>query len=410
MAALFLVALHVTQRQLQQLPAVATRLHSLLQVVLRQIGHRHRQHHLAGCALRLLVQRRYHRGQYLLVALVELFLYLVTDAVDDGAVLHAHEVDVCITLVAYDTYHVHILHVGVHHSAASLILLQQVYLALYAFRLLEAQLGGEGVHLPLEFIKNVAKVAFQYAAYVLYRSVVFLAALLADARGSAETYLVLHARTVAHDVACTIGEELAYDVLQLAQYAPVGVGAVVLPLDVVAPCVEQAWVIFVGDAQIRVALVVLEHRVVARLVALDETVLQQQRVNLGGHHRDPDVVDRPHQHLNLGALVVIVREVAAHPALQVAGLAHIDDLAVGVEVLVDSRCFRYCLKPQRYALYVGVYGVVNHRLLQVFVVYLGVLYGEPQAAYALKVILARGLADLDAVVTFGVEAEERAYA
>ena len=45
-------------------------------------------------------------------------------------------------------------------------------------------------------------------------------------------------------------EELPYDVLQLAQYASVGVGPEVLPFDAVPPSVEQARVGLVCDAKV----------------------------------------------------------------------------------------------------------------------------------------------------------------
>ncbi len=94
-----------------------------------------------------------------------------------------------------------------------------------------------------------------------------------------------------------------------------------------------------GDADVRVALVVTEEDVVARLVRLDEVVLEQQRLALGAgdgrlhardlrdHRRDP-------------RLVTGLLEVARDALLQVAGLADVQRLAGRVEHPVDTRPMR----------------------------------------------------------------------
>ena len=159
------------------------------------------------------MQGRDDGGEYLGVVLVELLLDFVAEAVDDGTVFDAHEVDPCIVLVADDGSHVDILHVGVYHCGACLIFLQQMYLALDKLGFLEAQLFGGGIHTDFHLVEYVAKVAFQQPSDALDGGLVFLFALFAGAGGSAKAYLVLHAGPFAHCVAGAVLEQGADDVL-----------------------------------------------------------------------------------------------------------------------------------------------------------------------------------------------------
>ena len=96
---------------------------------------------------------------------------------------------------------------------------------------------------------------------------------------------------------------------------------------------------FAGEADVGIALVVAEQDVVARLVCLDQVVLEQQRLAFGPGDGGLHAGDlRDHQgdpRLQRAAL-----EVARHPLLEVARLADIEDAALGIEHPVDARAVR----------------------------------------------------------------------
>ena len=104
------------------------------------------------------------------------------------------------------------------------------------------------------------------------------------------------------------------------------------------PRLEDARQILRSHRNARVRLVVLEQHVVVRLVALDEVVLEQQRVLLRLHHHVADVADAGHEEPCLARLLLLV-EVRAHAPLQVFRLADIDNRAAFIEVLVAARRF-----------------------------------------------------------------------
>ena len=78
-----------------------------------------------------------------------------------------------------------------------------------------------------------------------------------------------------------------------------------------------------GDLQVRVALVVAEQDVEARVQRLDQVVLEQQRLGLGAHHRRLQARDARHHVADARAAVVLV-EVARDALLQVARLADVE--------------------------------------------------------------------------------------
>ena len=93
---------------------------------------------------------------------------------------------------------------------------------------------------------------------------------------------------------------------------------------------------FVGDTDAGIGLAVFQQNIVARLVFLDETVLEQQGILLGIHHRVFDVSDFTDEHLGFEPVHFLV-EIGGHPPLQVLGLPHIDNHAIIVEILVTAR-------------------------------------------------------------------------
>mmetsp|Transcript_44541 Transcript_44541/g.104556 ORF Transcript_44541/g.104556 Transcript_44541/m.104556 type:complete len:403 (-) Transcript_44541:1288-2496(-) len=92
----------------------------------------------------------------------------------------------------------------------------------------------------------------------------------------------------------------------------------------------------VAELQIRVALVVPEQDVEARVQRLDQVVLKQQRLGLGAHHRRLQPGNARDHHADARASMVLL-EVAGHATLQVLGLANVKHLVLGIEVAIHAR-------------------------------------------------------------------------
>jgi hypothetical protein len=91
-----------------------------------------------------------------------------------------------------------------------------------------------------------------------------------------------------------------------------------------------------GDLQVRVTLVVTEQDVELGVQRFDEIVLQQQRLGFGAHHRGLHAHDLAH-HLANARAVVRFLEIAADALLQVARLAHVEQLPLCIEIAVHAR-------------------------------------------------------------------------
>ena len=90
-----------------------------------------------------------------------------------------------------------------------------------------------------------------------------------------------------------------------------------------------------GNLQVRIALVVAEQDVVARLQALDEVVLEQQRLGLGPDHRGLHPHDLADHVADAGAAVALL-EIVGDAPFQVARLAHVEHRTGGIEIAVDA--------------------------------------------------------------------------
>ena len=99
-----------------------------------------------------------------------------------------------------------------------------------------------------------------------------------------------------------------------------------------------------GDADERVALVVLEHRIVFGPVLLDQVRFQHQRLQLGVRDDVLKIIDILHHPHDLRALVPRALEILAHPVLQAHRLADVDDLPVFGVHEIDPRLSRKLLQ------------------------------------------------------------------
>ena len=91
----------------------------------------------------------------------------------------------------------------------------------------------------------------------------------------------------------------------------------------------------VGHADAGIGLPIFQHHIVAWLVFLDETVLQQQGILLGLYNSIGDIAYLADKHFGLEA-VNLLMEIGGHATLQVLGLAHVDDDAILIPVLITT--------------------------------------------------------------------------
>jgi len=100
-------------------------------------------------------------------------------------------------------------------------------------------------------------------------------------------------------------------------------------------CLENTGKVFVGHADAGVGLPVFQQHVIARVVFLDERVFEQQGIFFGLHHRVGNIVYLAHKNFCFET-VHLLMEVGRHPALELLGFAHVDDLVLAVVKLVAA--------------------------------------------------------------------------
>ncbi len=103
----------------------------------------------------------------------------------------------------------------------------------------------------------------------------------------------------------------------------------------------DARVLMGGDDDPGIGFVIAQQHVVARLVLLDEVVLEDQCLGLGVGHRHLNIGDLAHQGAGLDA-VDVGPKVGGKPLFQILGLAHIDDGATAVIHAIDAALVGHC--------------------------------------------------------------------
>ena len=91
-------------------------------------------------------------------------------------------------------------------------------------------------------------------------------------------------------------------------------------------------------------LVVPEEDVEARLVALDEVVLEGERLHLGVGDHEVEVRDLRHHVAALGVDGAAGLEIRPHAVAEHTGLADVEDVALGVLEHVHAGTDRQCLE------------------------------------------------------------------
>ena len=266
-------------------------------------------------------------------------------------------------LLAPEAKDVDVLGSGEHDALLVVKAVYDLQAALDARGALEVQLGGGVCHLGLELGDELAAVPRQEVLHGTDVLGVLLGGDAAGAHTGATTHVVVEARTAVlglgerHDVGLLgVGLKLAADALPLgaggqahrhdlahhvnrgAGGAGVRVGAKVARARPVALArvLDGREDVILGDGDVGVALVVLEVDVEGRSVLVDEVDLQHEGLVLRPHHHVVEAGRGRHEARHHGALIGELH-VLAQPRAQVLGLAHVQDVALGILPQVAAR-------------------------------------------------------------------------
>ena len=237
-------------------------------------------------------------------------------------------------------------------------------------RLLVVLLAGVEVHPALEVALDLLEAPGQERHHAVDALAVLLLGDVADAGRPAALDVVVQARRAG--VAAGLGplagaeqEDLAEQVERAAHALGARVRAEVGAVAAVALAreVDAREVLVEADRDVRVGLVVAQPDVEARLVLLDEGLLGEQRLGLGGDGERLDVVDLVGQRAR--AVLRRVGEVARDPLADRLRLADVDDAPARVAEQVDARLVGEAAallrEPRRAAVCFGC-GVHCHRV------------------------------------------------
>ena len=267
----------------------------------------------------------------------------------DAATAYEEHLDGRIELALGDGHHIGVEARLRHHLLAFDRLARGEQLVAPAGRVLELHAFGRFVHLAVEALQRAVDVAVEEASEALDVASVLLLRHLTDARARAPSDVEVQARTI-QSVALVeqrLGarphrEDACEQVDRFADRIRVRVRPEVLRAAALAtahhgrlrPCVVQ------GDGEVRVGLVVPVPDVVARLVLLDQRVLEKQRLHLAGHDDPIDAPRGRHQRLRPREEGGRCAEVVRHPLADAARLADVEHPTVCVSEQVHARTIR----------------------------------------------------------------------
>ncbi len=211
-------------------------------------------------------------------------------------------------------------------------------------RLLELLRGGRRAHAGLQVVLDRAVAAGEEVDHAVDVAAVVLLGDVADAGGLAALDVVVQARAAAAPAGLGSGagaehEDLREQVEGAAHALGVGVGTEVGAPGPVALAgeVDAREVLVEGDRDEGVGLVVAQADVEARAVLLDEALLGEQRLGLGGDDEALDVLDAAH-HLGMAraAWHIGFGEVRGDALADRLGLADVEHAALAVAEQVDA--------------------------------------------------------------------------
>ena len=211
--------------------------------------------------------------------------------------------------------------------------------------LLKAQLLRRAGHLRLELLAHLLKFPLQQAHGLIHRLPVTSLVHAGAAVTVALAHMVVQAGALPADVPRELlmagGQPQGQP--QRVDDALGGAPAAIRP-KIARPVLRRAVgqrefgvILFHRQADIRIALVVLQQDVVAGHVPLDKGVLQHQCLELAGDEDGVEAVHLRHHVPRLGGVGGAVLEILAHPVFQLLGLAHVDDPACFIHHQIDAR-------------------------------------------------------------------------
>ncbi len=190
-------------------------------------------------------------------------------------------------------------------------------------------------------------VTLEYVAYLLNARHIQLVALHSFTRAVAIFYMILKAKLKLARTNIVFGQRKRaaakrkkmldeFENVRRPLFAGIGAKVMAAVLDETAGQ-EYPGEALLFDADICVGFIIFQHDVVARLVLLDECILQQERIRLCLYHRKLDPAGMTDH--NTGAIesVFALAKVARQPVAQVFGLAYIQNPPPLIDETVDPR-------------------------------------------------------------------------
>src|SRR5581483_7479048 len=219
----------------------------------------------------------------------------------------------------------------------------------------EFKARGVRLHLLAHLAKQLEVLALEQQLRRAQMSLVFLAVDWQAARPQASLYLVLKARprTIAENPvrAGSQGKHLADHVDGLAQSVRRAEGPEIsAPILHDPPRDRDPRPRMIGNLGAQVGFVILQPDVVARLVLLDEVVLEVYRLVLAGVHQGVEIPHPPHQETHLEApvtLIAVATEIRANPRTQRLRLADVQNFPGAVLEQIYAGSGRNIIKPAK---------------------------------------------------------------
>ena len=308
-----------------------------------------RHQHQLGLAREALAKFRQPQRHQLRIHLLKALAQLERKALNYRSVANVQHVDVAVFRIAQQRKDVDRTECRIQHRRLGLVGVETLEALLDKLGGLKLLGGGVGHHLAKQSLTRRLQITPKQLAGSLHVSQV--AALILAALARSQTALNvklqtgsvlagLNGRLVHRQLAGTQREHFFDDVEHRVHHLHRSIGAEVFRavLDAAARGKNPRKALLF-DAHPGVGLAVLEVDVVARLVLLDQRVLEQQRIKLGLGDNRLNVGDLAHQHAESGGIVALM-EVRTYPLLQIFGLADVQDHPILINVVVHPRTLR----------------------------------------------------------------------
>ena len=258
-------------------------------------------------------------------------------------------IDIAVFRIAQQRKHVDRTQCRIQHRRLGLVGVETLEALLDELGGLKLLGGGVGHHLAKQSLARRLQITAKQLASSLHVSEV--AALILTPLTRSQTALNvklqtgsvlsgLNGRLVHRQLTGPQRKHFFDDVEHRVHHLPRGIGAEVLrTVFDAATSGKNPRIALLLNTHPGIGLAVLEVDVVARLVLLDQRILEQQRVKLGLSDNRLNVGDLAHQHAESGGIMALV-EVRTHPLLEVLGLADVQDHPILINVVVYPRALR----------------------------------------------------------------------